>query len=409
MSLLISLAILDAQRVPRLKPRRWGVEEDEFLLANLGELSEADIAERLGRSRNAVHLRWSRDMGLDAPSARDGFYTAHRVSKLIGCDVHAVCKWLDAGWLRGRLLPFDRRTWIVVERDLKRFLIRPASWVLFHPERIADESKRRLVALAQERWGDEWLSCGQAAKMAGVGYADVNRLIRRGKIPGCVKWGNWYIPKSSLVKVDFAKGRGYGHELDWSDDGDAFLLLARAVGLSGPAIERLMGWPRCRSLHRLSYLFKTGEMAYVIEKNGLPVLARRDDCLLLTDWRREGPADWEHERRFPSVARAMHAFHSGAELRRRDLEIVRGVLWTWAAFFLGRNSRVAVKLQAANTRRGISEIDLRAMRDILSGMGIDPMDGVFIALANRRSEIEPLLTPPPTLNVFPDGLTSSPG
>jgi len=70
-----------------------------------------------------------------------------------------------------------------------------------------------LVALAVERWGDEWLTPGQVAETHGVGHQDVNRYIHAGKLPG-VKWGNWRIRRSDAKRVYFHKGREAGYELD---------------------------------------------------------------------------------------------------------------------------------------------------------------------------------------------------
>jgi len=112
------------------------------------------------------------------------------------------------------------------DRGLERFAVKSEHWILFRPDRVRDPALARLVTLAVERWGDEWLTPGQVAEIH-----NVNRHIRAGKLPA-VKWGNWRIRRSDAERVYFPKGRGTGHELDWSEEGDAFLVLARAVGLS---------------------------------------------------------------------------------------------------------------------------------------------------------------------------------
>ena len=63
---VIRWALVEAEAAPRRKPPPWGQEEDEFLRANLGILSEEAIGAALGRTATAVHLRWKRDLGLSA-------------------------------------------------------------------------------------------------------------------------------------------------------------------------------------------------------------------------------------------------------------------------------------------------------------------------------------------------------
>lgn len=100
---------------------------------------------------------------------------------------------------------------------------------------------RRLIELKRERWGDEWWTPGQVAAYHGVDHTDVNRYIHAGKLAS-VKWGNHWILRSEAMKpgLYFPKGKGSGHETDWSEEGDAFLVEMRRRGLSYPAIARMM-------------------------------------------------------------------------------------------------------------------------------------------------------------------------
>jgi hypothetical protein len=247
------------------------------------------------------------------------------------------------------------------------------------------------VTLAIERWDDKWLTPGQVAHMHGVDHRDVNRYIRAAKLPS-VKWGNWWIRRSDAGRVCFRKGQGIGHELDWPEEGDAFLVLARAVGRSLAAIGRLMDWPLQRVRPRLVALHRTGQIPFLIRKYGLEGVQYRPEARgLLVDWRL-------HRRRFPTLAWAMDCFASSEALRPFDgvysersrtaqvtraqgnppspveAECVRGLLWAWAVFHLDREHPLVRRLQvpAGRVRRRFPA-RLQTLYRELRAMGIDPL------------------------------------
>jgi hypothetical protein len=389
---IVQWALAEAEIAPRRKPLPWSEREDQFLRQHLGVLSEEEIGAALGRTRVAVRLRWKRDLGLPAPSKTPGYATANQAARMLAVDVHTVCRWIERGWLRARQLPFQgRKVWRIRIEDLKRFAIKAEHWMLFRSERVRAPTLARLVTLAVERWDDEWLAPGQVAEMHSVDHRDVNRYIRAGKLPG-VKWGNWWIRRSDAEKVSFRKGRGTGHELDWSEEGDAFLVLARAVGLSLAAIGRLMEWPPQRVGPRLMTLHRIGQIPFLIGKYGLEgVQYRPEDGALLVDWRL-------HRKRFPTLARAMDRFAAGvshrpfdrvhnersrtAQIRQAEgkplspveAECVRGVLWIWARFHLGHKHPLVRRLQV-HVGRGRKRFParLQTLYQELRTIGIDPL------------------------------------
>jgi hypothetical protein len=389
---IVQWALAEAEIAPRRRPLPWSEREDQFLRRYLGVLSEEEIGAALGRTQVAVRLRWKRDLGLPAPSKTPGYVTANQAARMLTVDVHTVCRWIERGWLRAQQLPFQgRKVWRIHIEDLKRFAIKPEHWMLFRPERVHDPTLACLVTLAVERWNDEWLAPGQVAEMHGVDHRDVNRYIRAGKLPG-VKWGNWWIRRSDAEQVCFHKGRGTGHELDWSEEGDAFLVLARAVGLSLTAIGRLMDWPPQRVGPRLMTLHRTKQIPLLIDKYGLEgVQYRPKDRGLLVDWRL-------HRNRFPTLARAMDRFASSvsphpfggvhnerdrtAQIRQAqgkplspvEAECIRGVLWTWAVFHLDREHPLVRRLQV-HVGRGRKRFParLQTLYHELKAMGIDPL------------------------------------
>ncbi len=357
----------EAEIAPRRKPLPWSEREDEFLRQNLGVLSEEEIGAALRRTLTAVHLRWKRDLGLPAPSKTPGYVTANQAAKMLAVDVHAVCRWIERGWLRARRLPFrNRKVWRIRVEDLKRFAVKPEHWILFRPDRVRDPALARLVTLAVERWGDEWLTPSQVAETHGVGHQDVNQYIHAGKLPA-VKWGNWRIRRSDAEQVYFHKGRGSGHQLGWSEEGDAFLVLARAVGLSLAAIGHLVDWPSHRVRPPLVTLHRTGQIPLLVGKYGLEgVRYRREDGRLLAGWDL-------HRERFPTLARAMDRFAAGESLSPLQAECVRGVLWAWAAFYLGSGHSLARRLQVSGGRgRGLFPARLQALYRELRAAGVDP-------------------------------------
>jgi hypothetical protein len=389
---IVQWALAEAEIAPRRRPLPWSEREDEFLRQHLGVLSEEEIGAALGRTRVAVRLRWKRDLGLPAPSKTPGYVTANQAARMLAVDVRTVCRWIERRWLQARQLPFQgRKVWRIRIRDLKRFAVKPEHWMLFRPERVRDPTLAHLVTRAVERWDDEWLAPGQVAEMHSVDHRDVNRYIRAGKLPG-VKWGNWWIRRSDAEKVSFRKGRGTGHELDWSEEGDAFLVLARAVGLSLAAIGRLMEWPPQRVGPRLMTLHRTGRIPFLIGKYGLEgVRYRPEDGGLLVDWRL-------HRNRFPTLARAMDRFAAGVSHRPFDrvhnersrtaqvrqpqgkplspveAECVRGVLWTWAVFHLDRELPLVRRLQVHVGRgRRCFPARLQTLYRELRAVGIDPL------------------------------------
>lgn len=298
---------------PARKAPAWSPDEDEFLRRHLGVMSEAEIAARLGRSETGVHLRWKRDLRLPAPSKHPDYITAHRLADLLGVDGHKAVEWVDSGLLPGELIPFKGRAVRRVRRTaLYRWALLPVSWIRFDVRRVADPHLRRMIELRQARWGDTWWTSRQVADYHGVEPQDVQRLIRQGKVESAVqvvnlggrnpggRWNFWFMRRSEAMSLRFVRGRGAGQDYPWSQEADAFLLLARAVGHSTNAIGRLMGWPAQRVGFRLRSLADGGMISGLIDCYDLDVQFR-PPCAIYADWR-------EHGDRFPALKRAMDNF-----------------------------------------------------------------------------------------------------
>jgi hypothetical protein len=390
MNTLFACAGIQAARPPRgPQSPPWDPTEDDFLKANLGRLSEADIAASLGRTEIAVRLRWKRDLRLVAPTKDPAYITTNRIARLLGVDNHKTVYWADSGLLPHERLPFRRRVtrrvpWVT----FLRWVVNPQNWVWFDPERVPDPHLRRLLELKAARWGDEWWDTNQVAAYHGVKNCDVVRYLDAGLLSGVhppsiggrhfnPHWSRWFVLRSEATRPDlvFHRGTGQGHQLDWSDRADAFLILARAVGLSTNAIAALMGWYSQRVTYRLGWLHRYDLIPALIERHRLAVRYRPEDGALFADWS-------EHRDRFPRLAASMRrfaAYVSGDHslYRRRltrgqrhpDFLAVRGVLHAWAAWRLPASS-LARDLNWSSAGR--SKALLSALSTLRSH-GVDPL------------------------------------
>lgn len=204
---------------------RWTAEEDAFLRENLGRITDQAIAEKLGRTASAVRLRWKRNLHLAAPSKAPDILTGEQVSWGLGMGCgKSVHRLIDGGIMPGRRLPGVDVTRVVDRAALLRWMIEPAHWIYFCPERVGSlrqqgereigdvydfafwEQARDLVAKARAAWKDEWLTPGQVARAIGfknvrTGAHSINKAIHVGNLKA-TRWGNWRILRSALPPAD---------------------------------------------------------------------------------------------------------------------------------------------------------------------------------------------------------------
>lgn len=221
---------------------KWTEEEDEFLKRHLGYLTDAEIGEALGRTENAVHIHWSRDLHLPSPSKHPDVITANQAAEMLGIDAHKVAHWVDCGLIEARLMAGKRRIRLIRRVTFLVWVCSPKNWVYFDIHSVQDEKLKRLLKLRQERWGDEWWSARQVADHHGVTPKDVLRQVKLGRIESFHlpvslagryadrKWSNHYYLKSQAVKLRFP--RGYGNQelskaRKFTPAADAWLLKAR--------------------------------------------------------------------------------------------------------------------------------------------------------------------------------------
>jgi len=363
----------------------WSPQEDAFLKANLFTMSDEEIGRQLGRSKEGVHIRRERELGLPTRSNNPAEMTAEQIAEGLGVDGKSIHRLIDRGILPGRRLPLQTVCRVVERATLLRWLVNPMHWIYFDPDRVGRrgprrtkrkydaafwQKARRLVQLRRARWDDAWWTPGQVARHHELAdSAAVNNYIHDGKLPA-TKWGNWRILRSDALRVRFftGKGKGLKRGVQFSEGGDAFVVLARAVGLSWTAIGALMKLPDDgdQAVNRLSRLHREHAITELIHRHDLKVNYDRRSGFLFADWKR-------YRRRFPGIDRAMRKLRTGETLTYRDRLYVCGVLRVWAErFYRGRDRKPLLQsLRFPHTR---GERSIRQMLARLRAQGVDPFE-----------------------------------
>lgn len=308
---------------------QWAAEEDVFLRRWVGVAGLAEIAAELGRPWTAVESRRHR-LGLPTPKTHPAYITGLGMANALGVDGKSVLRLIECGILRAELAPMrEEKAWRLRRTAFYAWATNPDNWVYFirsvrRPERIADETLRRLIVRRATAWDDEWWEIGRVADFHGVIHQEVNRLIRAGRI-AAVKWGNWWVKRSEALRptLRFHTFETGAFAREGTPEGDAFLVLATAAGIPQPQIGQMMGRRgRTYAAARLATLHRHGYAPWLIRAFGLPVLYRASDDALWADWR-------PLAHRFPRLARAWARAASGRPWTRAesaDRMLVAGVL-----------------------------------------------------------------------------------
>lgn len=357
----------------------WSPEEEAYLRDQIGSMTDADIGAALGRSEAAIKIRRVRN-GYPAASRRPGWLTGHGAAKALGSDIHNIMALTARGIIPHEIIPGVKGIIAIRQAWLYRWAINPENWIYFKFHKVRDGHLKRLIELKRERWEDAWWTTGQAAAWHGVDHQDIERAILKGRVAG-VKWGNWWVKRSEVMRegLYFPKGKGAGTDLAWSEAGDAFMVLALAVGTGKKMLTEALGWSVSKRVDfRIETLWKTGRVPDLVEKYGLPVLIDEGRQLLFADWR-DCPG------RFPAIERAMGKFERwldgepnifrlkfGPGANDPDLMRVRGVLAAWAAWYAvdADDLEMARKLRHACHARPVT---LAGAYEAIRGWGVDPL------------------------------------
>lgn len=369
------VAVLGArQGATTAKAAYWAAEDDAFLREHLGWLSEEEIGARLGRTRDAIHLRWTRDLRLTAPTKNPDWLPAIQVADLLGQKcAKSIVRLIQEGLLSARMAPTDTDIYLIHREEIKRFAVNPENWIYFRPERVTDPYLRSLISRRKERWGDEWWSVGQVTAYHGLSVNAVNQQIRKGLLRA-KRWGNWWVRRSDALAAKFQLKKG--HPIEWSEGADAFLLLGHAVGLSNAAVEHLCGWPHARASYRLKILRSCRRIEPIIAAHKLPIQIHPESGLLWADW-------WSVRHRFPSLYWSIQRYVHEDRPTTEDVRAVATVLAVWARFYAPSiESR-----KMAERWWGLSNVSvsgLKRMEQIVYEWDLDPLRRDHATGALRR-------------------------
>lgn len=362
--LIVATAATKQTRTQSPAAVAWTREEEEFVRTHLGWLSEEEIARRLGRSVNAVHIHWEREMRLPAPTRGD-WLPLNQVAIALGIPcAKTVSKWVEKfKLLPARSLALERKVTAIHRQDLKRFAVNPRNWLYFNPARVTDPYLKALVDRQRQRWHDEWWSIGQVAAYHGVSISAVNNNIRKGLIKA-VDYGNWWVLRSEATRpnLKFFTGKGSAETVPWSDNVDAWIILARAVGLSLPTVSHLCGWKHHRADARLRR-YDPQAIQRLIERTNLPIQYNPATHTFWADWRVAA-------HRFPFLAKAAARLRKGDRLTDGQTQALLGVASSWAQWHADTPARVEYAAKMTY-RSSVKEETLRNIVEELRGWGME--------------------------------------
>jgi hypothetical protein len=298
--------------------------------------------------------------------------TAQEVAVALGSDIHSIVALLERGLLQGEKV--TAKIWGIKRQKLLQWAVNPMNWMCFKLERVQDEQIKRLVTRQRERWPDEWWTTGQVGRYHGVSHMAVAKQIRQGKLPA-KRWANWWVLRSDAVKCHFVTGSGKaGH--NWSEAGEMFMVLAKAVGMPYSWIAEVQGDKNRAVDHRVRYLLED-ERALLQLTRAHGVWVSVNNGCLWADWRK-------YQNRFPGLVRAVGKFLRKEKMTVMSRICVRGVMHSWLTWFVNKPSFAAtpeMKAAAARLKYGNSaRLDaLWSDYALLKKWGIDPFCGVGIA------------------------------
>ena len=300
-SLKVGMAQAPARKAPR-----WSEKDLTQVKELLPYYSPKIVGQMLGRSEDAIKIMRQRQH-IKAGSKSEGWLTANRVMRLLGMpDARPAIAWVKKGLVLGHRIAGDD-TWMVHEISLRRWIVSSRSWVYFDTTRVQDPHLARLVELAQERWGDKWLTTRQVADLKGTTTRQIGQSIFRGAIPAIhivgkdgrhenAAWSFWAIKRSDAEAWQLKPPA-----FDLTDRMHAFILLSGAIGLSGMTIGKMVNLCHGTTSQRFSLMNNPRHLKKVIAKYGLKDIEYRRKVGAHADWRK-----FAH--RFPQVRGAFERY-----------------------------------------------------------------------------------------------------
>ena len=298
-------------QAPSRKAPRWSEKDLNRIKELLPYYSPKVVGQMLGRSEDAIKIIRQRQK-IKASSKSEGWLTANRVMRLLGMnDARPVIGWVKKGLVLGHRIEGDD-TWLVHEISLRRWVVSPRSWVYFDTNRIQDPHLARLVELAQEKWGDEWLTTRQVADLKGTNTRQIGASITRGHLPAIhivgkdgrhenAAWSFWAVKRSDAEAWQF-KPPAY----DLTDRLHAFILLAGAIGLSGSNIAKLTSVCHSTASARFQMMNNPRHVKKMIKLHGLDGIEYQGKVGAHADWRK-------YAHRFPYLRGAFERYRDGKD------------------------------------------------------------------------------------------------
>ena len=165
--LITSSLKVASPQTPSRKAPPWSERDLKRVQELLPFYSPKVVGRMLGRSEDAIKIKRQRQH-IKASSKTEEWLSANRVMRLLGMpDARPGIGWVKKGLVLGHQVTSDD-TWMVHEISLRRWIVSPISWLYFDSEHIQDPHLARLIELAQEHWGNEWLTTRQVADLKGT-------------------------------------------------------------------------------------------------------------------------------------------------------------------------------------------------------------------------------------------------
>jgi hypothetical protein len=356
-------AVLAKQTPRNNRNPAWSPADREYLRAQIGQMTDEQIAAQLGRTADAIKIKRTR-WGFPAHSRRPGWLSGNQAAAALGVDVHNIMSLTRRGLLPHQRIPGQRGIINIRKVTLYRWAVNPKNWNYFNPANVKDQHLARLIKRQQSRWTDAWWTVGQTAAYHGCSEGAINKAIDQGRLKA-TRWGNHYILRSQAQSLKIYPGKGHGHEINWSTRQDAFIVLSTACGLAAGWIAARTGRLSQQTVYyRLRRLHDLNQLPALIQSQNLSVAYNPAIPLLFADWR-------AHAHRFPALAAAVQNYNTGQPITDYQVYLLRNLLAHWITWY---GIETPVKVNASysapvKTRR------LAAMQAaIIAHTGINPLE-----------------------------------
>ena len=184
----------------------WRQSEIAYLRQWHGRLPTKEIANALNRSEFGIEVKTKR-LKLTAAVHWDNIWTTTTLGDALAQDRKTVWTMMHEGHYPATTLYWgDQPFYAVYKKRFEQFICDPLNWfVFFDMDRWVDERLCELRDKTAVRWGDRWMTTGEAGLLLAVDNRTVNSWIHRGLLPSSKRFGNWRVLQSEVVALGRAK------------------------------------------------------------------------------------------------------------------------------------------------------------------------------------------------------------